>query len=69
MACGTPQRAIEQRAVAGVLYKRVTHSGGDHGDREHGGDHGERERARRWEASSGGRGGGKLAVEGAAVES
>ena len=41
MACGT-----QQRAVAGVLYKRATESGGDHGDREHDGNHGERERER-----------------------
>ena len=24
VACGTQQRAVEQRAVAGVLYKRAT---------------------------------------------
>uniref|UniRef100_M8BT24 Uncharacterized protein n=1 Tax=Aegilops tauschii TaxID=37682 RepID=M8BT24_AEGTA len=56
VACGTQQRAVEQRAVAGVLYKRATESGGDHGDREHCGDLGDRES-----------GGGKIAVEGAAA--
>ena len=57
VACGTQQRAVEHRAVAGVCYISGD-SGGDHGDREHGGDHDERARARRrWEASCGGRGG------------
>ena len=55
VACGTQQRAVEQRAVAGVLYKRATAAVTT--ATESTAVTTARERARRREASSGGRGG------------